>query len=353
MIWDVAVIGAGPAGCAFAIHCRRAGLQTAIFSTTRGGSSAVPETLPVTARTLMEALGLRRECGLRPQYAMSSAWGSDSLTTRDSICNPAGPGWFVDRPSFDAAMAERAVESGAVIFRAARIASASHENGWDLGFHATGESGPARVKAAFVVDATGRASAFARRIGVRRMALDRLIAITARAAPRGRVAGEALVESAPDGWWFSAPAPGGELSVTWFTEAPLLQLSDRCAAAFESRLGKTTHTAARVSSVASGSLQFRPARTDRLAEFCGKHWMAAGDAAAAFDPLGSQGLLRALEAAGRGFDLFVRNRTLDSEQIRAYGEFHIYYLKQFLRDRHNFYSMERRWPDSPFWRTPR
>lgn len=354
MIWDVAVMGAGPAGSSFAIHCRKAGLQTAIFSAGRGGSSAVPETLPVTARPLVEALGLRDECGLRPQYAMSSAWGSDSLTTRESICNPAGPGWFVDRPSFDAAIAQHAVDAGAVRFPSARIASASFENGhWDLRFHVTGESEPSVAKAAFVVDATGRASAFARRIGVRRIALDRLIAVSARAIPQGRVAGEGLVESACDGWWFSAPAPGGELSITWFTEAPLLRLSDRCAAAFEGRLGKTTYTAARVGSLLPASLHFRPARTDRLAEFCGKHWMAAGDAAVACDPLGSQGIFRALESATRAFDLFVRNRTLDAEQIRAYEEFHIYYLKQFLRDRHNFYSMERRWPESPFWQTPR
>jgi flavin-dependent dehydrogenase len=352
MIWDVAVIGAGPAGSAVAIHCREAGLRTAIFSAARGGSSAVPETLPVAARPLLEGLGIRAECGLRPQYAMSSAWGSDSLTTRDSICNPAGPGWFVERPAFDAAVARRAIEAGATPFPNSRIASARHENGqWELGFHSAGAATP--VKAAFVVDATGRASAFARRIGVRRIALDRLIAVSARAIPRGRVAGEGLVESACDGWWFSAPAAGGELSVTWFTEAPLLQAADRSNAAFESRLAKTTHTAARVSSLVAGSLHFRPARTDRLAEFCGEHWMAVGDAALACDPIGSQGLLRAFESANQAREMIVRNRTINPEQIRVYEEFHIYYLKQFLRDRHYFYSMERRWPDSPFWRTPR
>ena len=352
MIWDVAVIGAGPAGSALAIHCRNAGLRTAIVSAGRGGSSAVPETLPVAARPLLEGLGVREECGLRPQYAMSSAWGSASLTTRDSICNPAGPGWFVDRPAFDAAVAQRAIEAGAVAFPNSRLASACYENGqWELGFQATG--GRMAVKAAFVVDATGRASVFARRIGVRRIALDRLIAVSARAIPRGRVAGEGLVESAPDGWWFSAPAAGGELSVTWFTEAALLQVADRSVSAFESRLGRTTHTAARVSSVVSGSLQFRPARTDRLAEFCGKSWMAIGDAAVACDPLGSQGLLRAFESANEAGERIVRNRTIDAAQARVYEEFHIYYLKQFLRERHDFYSMERRWRESSFWRAPR
>src|SRR5689334_9002744 len=180
MIWDVAIIGSGPAGSAVAIHCRNAGLRTAIFSASPGrGGAAIPETLPVTARPLLEALGLPEPAGLRPRYAMSSAWGSDYLTTRHSICDPSGPGWFVDRQSFDAALALRATALGAVSFSSARIASASRENGqWDLRFNVPGESGPLQVNAGFVVDASGRASAFARRIGVRRIALDRLISVS-------------------------------------------------------------------------------------------------------------------------------------------------------------------------------
>jgi flavin-dependent dehydrogenase len=352
MLWDVAIIGSGPAGNALAIHCCNAGLRTAIFTCSgTPRETTVPETLPVAARPLLDTLGIPSECGVRPQYAMSSAWGSEFVSTRHSICNPSGPGWIVDRPSFDAAISRRAAEVGAGQF-SARLVSAARENGeWLLRFYVPNQSEPVTVRATFVVDATGRASAFARRIGVRRLAYDRLICVTARAIPRGSTAGECLVESAPDGWWFSAPAAHGELSVSWFTDAGLLQLSDRCPASFDIRLRTTIHTAARVDRLLPRKLVFRPARTSHLSVFSGDHWTAVGDAAVACDPLGSQGLLRAFESAAMASDLIVMNRTDYAKNLRSYNEFQIYYLKQFLRDRHHFYSMERRWPDALFWRT--
>jgi flavin-dependent dehydrogenase len=235
----------------------------------------------------------------------------------------------VDRPVFDAAIARRAVSEGAVSFMA-RILSASRENtAWNLRFRVPGEPEPVAIKATFVVDATGRASAFSRRVGVRRIEFDRLVSATARAIPRSAIAGEGLVESAPDGWWFSAPAANSELSVSWFTEAGLLRLSDRCAAAFDARLRKTTYTGARASGLLPRGLNFRSARTDRLETFGGDHWVAVGDAAVACDPLGSQGLLRALESAAMAFDLIVKNRTCNSKNTLAYSEFLIYYLQQF------------------------
>jgi flavin-dependent dehydrogenase len=351
MLWDVAIIGSGPAGNAVAIHCCSAGLRTAIFSAPRSRyRTTVPETLPVTVRPLLEALGIPNAAGLRPQYAMSSAWGSEFLTTRHSICNPSGPGWFVDRPAFDAAISRRAAAAGAATF-CARIESANRETGvWDLRFRVSDESAPVAAKATFVVDATGRASALARRIGVRRIAFDRLVAVSAAATPCGATAGEGLVESAPDGWWFSAPTTDGVLSVSWFTEAGLLRLSDRSAGEFDSRLRKTTHTTARIAGLLPRRLEFRSARTDRLETFSGDHWIAVGDAAVACDPIGSQGILRAIESAAIAFRAIVKNHT---EAALDYQEFHISYLQQFLRDRHDFYSMERRWPDTPFWRTQR
>jgi flavin-dependent dehydrogenase len=355
MIWDVAIIGSGPAGSAVAIHCRKAGLRTAIFTLPRrSGSSAIPETLPAAARPLLESLGIAEQgnrFGLRQQYAMSSAWGSDSLTTRHSICNPSGPGWFVDRPAFDGEIARQATQDEIVPVIHARIASASRERDhWVLRFPVPGEPQLEAVRAAVVVDATGRASQFARRIGIRRHAFDRLISVSTRAVPRDFLAGEALVESAPDGWWFSALTARGELSVSWFTEGGLLQPSDRSTSVMESRLQATIHTAARVASLVPQGLECRSARTDRLGTFAGDGWIAVGDAAVACDPLGSQGLLRALESAAMASQLIVRDRTGGQKNIAAYCEFQIDYLQRFLRDRHMFYCMEHRWPETPFWR---
>jgi flavin-dependent dehydrogenase len=281
---------------------------------------------------------------------MSSAWGSHSTTTRHSICNPAGPGWFVDRSAFDAELNRQATKDGHVPVIQGRIASVSREgNNWLLCFHVPGISECLPVSAAVVVDATGRSSAFARRIHILRTAFDRLISISARAAPRRDLAGEALVESAPDGWWFSASTQRGELSVSWFTEGGLLRPADHSVAVFEARLCTTVHTAARVANLLPGQLTWRSARTDQLEAFGGSGWMAVGDAAVACDPLGSQGLMRALESAAMASQIIVNNQTSDEQKVRAYAEFQIDYLQRFLRERRGFYAMERRWPKAPFW----
>src|SRR5215471_18303895 len=113
IVCDVAVIGSGPAGSAVAIHCQHAGLDTAIFTLpSRRVRRELPETLPAAARPLLHALGFQQELaglGLRPQYAITSAWGTDSITTRHSICNALGPGWLVDRRTFDAEILHQAV----------------------------------------------------------------------------------------------------------------------------------------------------------------------------------------------------------------------------------------------------
>ena len=219
-----------------------------------------------------------------------------------------------------------------------------------LHFRVTGESQPVTVRAAAVVDATGRASAFARRLGLRRTAFDGLISVSTRALPRGSAAGEALVESAADGWWFSALTGSGELSVSWFTESALLRLPDRSLATLEARLQATTHTAARVAKLLPGAFEWRPARTDRLEVFGGDGWLSVGDAALACDPLGSQGLLRALQSAAMASELIVRDRTYTVKNLSAYRQFQIDYLQRFLQERHSFYAMEHRWPEARFWR---
>ena len=94
--FDVAIIGSGPAGCALAIHLRKAGVSTAIFTAPpRSVSGKPPETLPPgMAET---DVWLPNSTSLRPHYAMVSAWGDENLTIRHAICNPLGLGSFVDR----------------------------------------------------------------------------------------------------------------------------------------------------------------------------------------------------------------------------------------------------------------
>ena len=248
----------------------------------------------------------------------------------------------MDRAIFDREMLARATAGGEVPLFRGRIRSAERtHNGWSLRFSGL----PEVIETGFVADASGRSGAFARRIGIRRIALDRLVCLTARAAPQDFPAGEALVESAETGWWFSALDSNRDLSISFFTNPSRVSFADV--------LRATRHTSKRVAHLLPGRPVARAARTDWLETPAGSGWMAVGDAAFASDPLGSQGLLRALETAETAAAIIVRNLANSEHGSQEYCEIQIDYLNRFLRDRKYFYEAEHRWPDAPFWRAAR
>jgi flavin-dependent dehydrogenase len=81
----------------------------------------------------------------------------------------------------------------------------------------------------------------------------------------------------------------------------------------------------------------------------GERWCACGDAAASFDPLSSQGLSTALgsgiEAAAQVASV-LRHGSPSSPSLDDAKDPWLMYIT----NRNAYYSLERRWPDSPFWR---
>jgi flavin-dependent dehydrogenase len=151
------------------------------------------------------------------------------------------------------------------------------------------------------------------------------------------------VESAAAGWWFSALNSSGGLSIAFYTNLSGVP--------FEDALRATVHTSKWVSHLPPERPVSRPARTDWLDTPVGPGWLAIGDAAFSSDPLGSQGLLRALETAEKAAAL-VLSRSENSDGVeRDYRDFLVDYRDRFLRDRKSYYAAEQRWPDAPFWRT--
>ena len=76
-----------------------------------------------------------------------------------------------------------------------------------------------------------------------------------------------------------------------------------------------------------------------------------GDAASTFDPLSSQGILKALRsgifAAYAAGDLLAKG---DEAGMRRYPVFVEREFASFLRARARYYADEARWPEREFWR---
>src|SRR5690606_26954725 len=84
------------------------------------------------------------------------------------------------------------------------------------------------VKTRWIVDATGRPAAIARRLGARLNRLDRLIslAVLTEPAESSGFDGFSMVEGVEIGWWYASRLPGGEAVVALMTDADLAREAD-------------------------------------------------------------------------------------------------------------------------------
>ena len=208
--YDVAVLGAGPAGAAAAISLRqlRPALRVALVEPSRYNAWRVGETLSPGCRELLAGLG----CWERFQseqflesFGTRAAWGGDELYDHEFLFSARGSGWHLDRARFDAMLCDAARDAGVEVLADTRLAGAERsEDRWSLTLRHS--DGSERVEASWVIEATGRSAAFAVRQGARRLAADRLVGVAVRFRAPGADP-STLVEAQPEGWWYSAATP--------------------------------------------------------------------------------------------------------------------------------------------------
>jgi flavin-dependent dehydrogenase len=364
-VLDVAVVGGGPAGCAAALSLRShaPGLDVALLEASAYGESRVGETLPPPAGAVLEHLGVWdafQAQGHHPAYGTAAAWGSPAPHENEFLFHVRQVGWHLDRAAFDAMLADRASGRGADVRRGARVRDARRGTGggWTLALCA-GESVRARV----VVDATGAAASFARRhAGARSTPGDRLAGFI-RFFPAPSVEAEGprppghpgtVVEAFADGWWYTAPLPGGARVVACMTDTDVARVLGIADGECWMELLRATapHVRECTAGLAPpGPVVVRAARSRRLLPAVGTDWIAVGDAASTFDPLSSQGIVKALRSgifAGYAVgDLLAGGGDAG---MRRYAQLIEREFTAYERTRGRYYAEERRWPASEFWR---
>lgn len=355
------IVGGGPCGASAAITLARRGVRPLVLESRPGPELKVGECLPPSAAPILGQLGLAgllERDGHLPSYGNRSVWGGAEPVERDFIFGTQGHGWQLDRLKFEATLAERAVEEGADWRYGSRLIECSRRGGVCT-LSVRTPSGPEAVEADFVIDATGRPARAARQFGARRVRHDRLIsAAVLFKAPEGGGIKEnvTLVEAVAHGWWYSARLPGDRLMVAYMTDSDLAGRGVRERDGWLALLGETEHTLRRVRGGVYTPLQgphVLQANSSRLDAATGECWLAAGDAAAAFDPLSSYGISSALGgghyAASAALDyLGGRADALPSYQKLIDGAY-----AQYLLMHHAYYSLEQRWAGEPFWRRRR
>ncbi len=364
----VVVLGAGPSGSVAAAMLARRGFRTLLVDRGVDPRPGVGECLPPGIRPQLEKAGVWDaflRAGHVPSTGIRSLWGGPEAADRDFVLSAYGAGWHVDRARFDAMMRESALRSGAESLTCMALRNVARTpSGWRL--ELATDSGNRHVECSFVVDATGRASAFARRVGARRRSLDQLVGMAGYFSPAANtqpIEAILLVEAVENGWWYTAPLPDGKLIAVFLADSDYVQerklsQADRWLA----QLRATMQQSRRIKvhgGMLDGGIRVMPAESSFLDRVAGENWIAAGDAAAAFDPLSSRGISSAVSGGLRAAHAVAAQiggeqsceMGNNGQAIVIYADEIRREYAEYLAHREIYYGIERRWPTAEFWKT--
>jgi flavin-dependent dehydrogenase len=352
--FDIAIVGGGPAGSAAALALGRytkrriVMIERSDYGAVRAGESVSSGLAPILA--YLGIGDLPSEQGYLAAFGNVAAWGSAAASNRDFLFTAGGHGWLLDRAAFDSALANAAERCGIHVMRSTNVIAATFtSNVWQVRL-----GDRSAVTAKHIIDATGRRCAIARAAGARRESVDKLVGLVAWlnfAAPAHIQTRTVLIEAAENGWWYSAPVPEGRLVVAYMTDADQL---DRALISNTETFLRFVSTAPLTSARVADGVPVTPPRAwlseSAITLPCvGEEWIAAGDAAASFDPLSSLGIgyamLSGIQAA-RAVDHRLRG---DDSLATAYAGDVGRHVAGYLTQRRELYRLEQRWPDRPFW----
>jgi flavin-dependent dehydrogenase len=363
-VFDAVIVGGGPAGAATALALARRGRSVALADRAGCERPKVGEMLPPMIRGPLTALGLWEQFLSHHHLAVPgvvSVWGGGKPVARDFIFDPAGTGWHVDRCRFDAMLIGAAEAAGALVLRGTSIAACAakkdakkpHTHGGD--WQVSTDCGAAKLKAHWLVCASGRTTPAGLNCGGR-LTYDRLVGVVQTFEGAGGRDCRTWIEACEQGWWYSAALPRGQQVATFMTDRDLLP-SNR--AGIAEALGRWFDAAPRTRAQLAGarpiaSHHIVSASTFRRRRVAGPNWLAVGDAACAFDPLSAHGIYKALTSGLAAAKVIDWDLSSPGVRFSAPSENYARAIEDgfadYLADRAGYYAMERRWPNSIFWR---
>lgn len=320
MVFDLAVVGAGPAGCTAAALARQRGWTVVLIEKDRFPRFRIGESLLPTANAILrrsgawpkiQAAGFVQKFG--GCFHSFDGMATQELDFRCSLVPGLESTYQVERSRFDQLLLDHAVEMGADARLESRVESVTAEpGGMTLAVASDGRMQTCRAR--WVFDAGGRLNAM--RLPDRReldpARFPRRLAIFSHFhhVPRaeGRAAGHTVVVRIHDGWFWLIPLDRERTSVGLVESAEMFAAAGRPP---EERFWERVERSPKMRELmanARAALPFASA-TDysyfhrRLAR---GRYLRLGDAAGFFDPIFSSGIYIALATAERATDLAFR-----------------------------------------------
>lgn len=373
----VAILGGGPAGAVAALTLARYGVQVTVLEKNHGPVEKLGESLPPSAQPLLHRLQLDQVL-LDDEHLTSQGnrfiWGTDEVSERHFLSTTDGEGWHIDRRSFEAFLAAAARAAGVDWRWGHRFEHCKRVDGkfrltvsWSpkapdepWGDGADAERSTRVFDVDFLADASGRRARLARRVfGIQRQRYDRLVGTAGHfVSDTPALDTFTLVEAVPDGWWYSALLADGRMVVAYMSDGDLLRTHSMTGQggwgrdAFRGQLENAVATRDRLEShgyTQVGDVRRLPAESSVLETIVGDGWIALGDAAAAYDPLSSHGIVAAMGSGYYGARSIAGQLAGLPEAREAYLSVMQGAYNTYLDLQREHYGLEQRFADRPFW----
>jgi len=352
-VFDVCVIGGGPAGSATALLLAKAGMQVLLLEASDYSRVRRTETLTPRIHHALENAGLFQSF-VKEQHApvagIASVWGTKDIRVNDFFGGLDGPGWQIERPAFERTLALAARDAKATIYLGACMLRPPTLKRAKWHFE-VGVQGTTTFPCSsyFLVDATGRSGTPWLCGLTPKIALDKLISIVWR-GQQSHESPYILVEAIEDGWFYLANVPNSQSICIFSTDSDIFREHPTTVSQFWlKRLRKSNHVQSLISSsVDPRVLKVVSSATIMRREPIGKGWCAVGDAIFSHDPLSGEGVNHALQSALEATRAIIKH-VGNGTPLHAYKQAAERRFTAYLSARTFHYSPETRWPHSLFW----